>query len=76
MVSNVYHSSVFSTFSHAGKAFDKVNFCKLFRVLLERRLPSCIIRVLINMYVSLQAGTLSDYFSILNGVRQGGVLLY
>ena len=52
---------------------------KLFRILVDRGLPSHIIRVLINMYVTQQAcvswaGIVSAYFPVLNGVRQGGVL--
>ena len=62
----------------ASKAFDRVNYCKLFRLLLNRGLPACIIRVLINMHIGhlvrvTWAGTLSDYFVTLNGVQQGGV---
>ena len=69
----------FCTFLDASKAFDRVNYCKLFRMLVARGLPPCIIRVLINMYVTQQAcvswaGIISDYFSVHNGVRQGGVL--
>ena len=35
--------------------FDGVNYFKLFRILVERGLPACIIRVLINMYIAQQA---------------------
>ena len=41
------NSSVFCTFLDASKAFDRVNYCKLFRRLMERGLPPYIIRVLI-----------------------------
>jgi len=41
----------FCTFLDASKAFDRVNYCKLFRLLIKRDLPACIIRVLINMYI-------------------------
>ena len=73
------NSSVFCTFLDASKAFDRVNYCKLFRRLMERGLPPYIIRVLINMYTAKQAcvswaGIVSDYFSVCTGVRQGGVL--
>jgi len=74
-----YNSSVFCTFLDASKAFDRVHFCKLFRLLIERGLPPCIVRVLINLYTVNQvrvlwAGLTSDYFSALNGVKQGGVI--
>ena len=72
-------SSVFCTFLDASKAFDRVHYCKLFRLLIERGLPPCIVRVLINLYTVNQvrvlwAGLTSDYFSALNGVKQGGVI--
>ena len=34
----------------ASKAFDRVDFCKLFRLLIERNINPIIIRFLINMY--------------------------
>jgi len=66
-------------FLDASKAFDEVNYCKLFRLLIKRDLPACIIRVLINMYTGhltriSWAGVMSDYLNALNGVKQGGVI--
>jgi hypothetical protein len=74
-----HNSSVFCTFLDASKAFDRVHYCKLFRLLIERGLPPCIVRCLINFYTVNQvrvlwAGLTSDYFSALNGVKQGGVI--
>ena len=73
------HSSVFCTFLDASKAFDRVHYCKLFRLLIKRGLPPCIVRVLISLYTANQvrvlwAGLASDYFTAQNGVKQGGVL--
>jgi len=56
-----------------------VNYCKLFRLLIKRDLPTCIICVLNNMYTDhlfriSWAGGMSDYFNALNGVKQGGVI--
>ena len=34
----------------ASKAFDRVDYCKLFKLLIERGLPSVIIRLLLNVY--------------------------
>jgi len=45
-------SPVFRTFLDASKEFDKLKYCKLFRLLVKRDLPACIIRVLIYMYTS------------------------
>jgi len=47
-----HQSSVYCSFLDATKAFDRVNYCKLFRLLLNRNVPACIIRVLLNCYVA------------------------
>ena len=44
-------SSVFCTFLDASKAFDRVQYSKLFRLLIKRKLPVVIIRVLVNLYM-------------------------
>ena len=74
-----HQSSVYCTFLDASKAFDRVHYCKLFRLLIKRGLPACIVRILINMYTGNQvrvlwAGLASDYFAVRNGVKQGGVI--
>jgi len=73
------NSSVFCTFLDASKAFDRVNYCKLFRLLIDRHVPVCIVRVLQNFYTNNYVrvswgGIVSDYFLAINGVKQGGVL--
>jgi hypothetical protein len=72
-------SSVYCTFLDATKAFDRINYSKLFNVLLNRKLPCFIIRLLLcfylNNFVSIAwNGALSDAFQATNGVKQGGVL--
>jgi hypothetical protein len=72
-------SSVFCTFLDASKAFDRVHYSKLFRLLIKRKLPSVIIRVIVNLYMGNfvrvgWSGVFSDYFLAKNGVKQGGVL--
>ena len=72
-------SSVLGCFLDASKAFDMVDHCKLFSILNKRGLPSPIIRFLSSWYqkqeMKVQWGSsLSNGFSVSNGVRQGGVL--
>ena len=66
-------------FLDASKAFDLVNHGVLFRKLLDSGLPPSVIRFLSSWYhvqqVSVRWGqSLSDSFSVSNGVRQGSVL--
>jgi len=72
-------SSVFCTFLDASKAFDRMRYCKLFKLLISRQVPAPIVRILINFYsgnyVRVQwCGIMSEYFLAINGVKQGGVL--
>jgi hypothetical protein len=76
---NSHQSSVYCSFLDATKAFDKVHYCKLFKLLIKRQLPAHVIRLLINMYTNnfvrvAWCGVMSDYFLAVNGVKQGGVL--
>ena len=63
----------------ATKAFDRVEYCKLIRSLLTKRLPVIIVRFLLNIYL-FQAtrvawnGCNSQCITVVNGVRQGAVL--
>ena len=72
-------SSAFCTLLDATKAFDRVDYCKLFRSLTKRDLPPTVLRLLLNMYtrhvnrVSWN-GVFSLPFTVSNGVKQGGVL--
>ena len=63
----------------ASKAFDKVHFGKLFKLLIERKIPAVVIRLLLDSYTrqkicTVWNGAKSRNFSAMNGVRQGGVL--
>ena len=63
----------------ASKAFDRVDFCKLFDILLARKCDPLYVRMLINMYVKQTMrvnfnGIYSNHFGVTNGVKQGGVL--
>jgi Reverse transcriptase (RNA-dependent DNA polymerase) len=69
-------SSVFCSFLDASKASDHVQYSKLFSLILKRGLPPCIVRISFNLYMVriLWSGLTSDYFAVLNGVKQGAVL--
>jgi len=60
-------------------AFDRLKYCKLFKLLVSRQVPPPIIRLLIHFYTDIfvrvaWCGIVSDYFLAINGVKQGGVL--
>ena len=63
----------------ASKAFDRVNYIKLFDKLLSKGMCPLTVRLLMNMYTNQKLQVkwndrLSDKFNVTNGVRQGGVL--
>ena len=73
------NNAVFCTFLDATKAFDRVQYCKLFNLLIDRKLPSCIIRFLISFYIDSVVFVSWSYvnsesFTAFNGVKQGGIL--
>ena len=64
---------------NATKAFDRVDYCKLVRILIDKKLPTVCIRLLVNMYTNHVTrvawnGVPSGHFSVKNGVKQGAVL--
>jgi len=77
-----YHrngSIMYCTMLDVTKAFDRVEYCKLVCLLLVKKLPLIIIRVLLQMYLFhftqvAWNGTLSERFYKVNGVRQGAIL--
>ena len=46
-------SSVFCTLLDAIKAFDRVEYVKIFKLLLDRKLPPVCIRILVNTYTQV-----------------------
>ena len=71
-------SSVFCTLLDATKAFDRVEYVKLFKLLMGRDISSVSRRLLLNMYTChgkriAWNGVCSDSFFVLNGVKQGDV---
>ena len=76
---NSCYTNVQCVFLDSSKAFDKIEYCKLFRLLLDRNIPPHVIRVLLNMYTGQQVNVLwngfhSDSFSVSNGVKQGAII--
>ena len=73
------NSSTFCVFLDASKAFDRLEYCALFKQLLNRKLPGVVLRMLRNMYTGqlvhiLWNGVYSNWFSVSNGVKQGGII--
>ena len=73
------NSEVYTVLLDASKAFDRVHFGKLFNILIERKMPACIIRLLLDLYLRQSScsrwnGVSTQSFTFLNGVKQGGVL--
>ena len=72
-------SPVFACFLDASKAFDLVNHKILFSRLIEKGFPAHLTRFLLSWYIDQclcvrWENSLSDCFSITNGVWQSGVL--
>ena len=72
-------SNVYCSFLDASKAFDRLVHAGLFIKLLRRKAPLLFINIIIFWYSELQCRvrwgeTLSDWFVVLAGVRQGGIL--
>ena len=74
-----YNSPVYTCFLDASKAFDRVNHWTLFKKLLNRGVPMLLVRILLYWYRTqtfcIKWGTMTScFFSVSNGVRQGGIL--
>ena len=71
-------SSVLCTLLDTTKAFDRVKYVKLFKLLMVRDIPPVYLRLLLNMYTCHGTriawnGVCSESFYVLNGVKQDGV---
>ena len=74
-----HKTPVYVCFLDASKAFDCINHWKLFQILIERKCPAYILRVLVFWYQEQMLcvkwnGALSECFSVSNGIKQGGIL--
>ena len=71
-------SSVHCVMLDATKAFDRVDYYKMFAVLINRNISPVLIRFLLNLYTNQVSrvrwnDVFSLYFPIHNGVRQGAI---
>ena len=79
---NYYKSDggyVYTLLLDASKAFDRVDYIKMFDKLLARGMCPLTVRLLLNMYTKqkLQVkwnNCILSKFDVKNGVRQGGIL--
>ena len=74
-----HNTPVYTCFLDASKAFDRVNHWTLFTKLIYSGIPLLIVRILVFWYQTQQlcikwGGSTSRFFTISNGVRQGGIL--
>ena len=72
-------SNVYCSYLDASKAFDRLVHAGLFIKLMRRRVPLVFLLVIVMWYANLECrvrwgDTTSEWFSIMAGVRQGGVL--
>ena len=72
-------SNVYSCLLDASKAFDRVHYGTLFNVLLTKCIPMSVIRLILDSYIRQKSCALwnnvkSRYFTMSNGVKQGGVI--
>ena len=72
-------SEVYCCLLDFSKAFDKVNFEKIFRKLLDRSLPTIFLRLILYIYMNQSCyirwnSIKSSAFPVKNGVRQGAIL--
>ncbi len=74
-----HNTNVFVTLLDASRAFDRVEYVKLFKVLIAKGIFPIVARFLVNMYTNQcirvkWGNTYSDKYTIVNGVKQGGVM--
>ena len=76
---NLHNSPVHTCFLDASKAYDRVNHWTLFKKLLDRSVHILVVRMLMFWYTRQElcikwGAEMSSFFTISNGVRQGGIL--
>ena len=72
-------SNVYVCLIDASKAFDRINFYKLFTILKSRNISACLIRLIMDSYIRQKLcvrwkNCISQPIPILNGVKQGSII--
>ena len=72
-------SNVLVSFLDCSKAFDTISHYGIYLKLMERGVPMCFLNLIIYWYSNMKVRvlwrqTFSEYFSVLTGTKQGGVL--
>ena len=72
-------SNVLVSFLDCSKAFDTVSHYGIFLKLMDRGVPLCFLKLIMYWYLNMRTRCLwrnsfSEYFDVLSGTKQGGVL--
>ena len=72
-------SNTLVAFLDCSKAFDTVSHYGIFLKLMKRGVPLCFLNIIIFLYLNMKSrcqwrGTFSEYFDVLTGTKQGGVI--
>ena len=72
-------SNIVVSFLDCSKAFDTISHYGIFLKLIERKVPLCFLKIMIYWYLNMQTrcfwrDAFSEYFKVLTGTKQGGVL--
>ena len=75
----MHGSNVIVSFLDCSKAFDTISHYGIFLKLIERNVPLCFLKLMIYWYLNMQTrcfwrDAYSDYFDVVTGTKQGGVL--
>ena len=76
---NSNNTDCFMLLFDASKAFDRIEYVRLFELLRDRNMCPIVLRLIITMYISQKMQVrwgeiVSSQFSVSNGVKQGGVM--